>query len=368
MKLDLYYGRKFLSWFVMITVMLLTLVLLMDFSQQLGRFDGIELSLFQLFGLALLKTPGAFYEFLPLIMILTSIVLFIGLARSSELVVTRAIGRSGIRALLPPVVLALMIGALAVGLLNPIVAATTNRYKALSERYRSSEGAAAVSLTGEGLWLRQGGETGQAVIHAGNYQASGDDLVLFDVSILSYDAENKPQSRTTASQARLRNGEWILQQAKVWPLAVGLNPEVGSSRSHELRLPTTLTNDQIRETLDTSEGISVYDLPRTIEALGRAGLSTTRFQVWLQVELARPLFLVAMAMVGAAFTMRHARLGGTGMAVLTSILLGFGLYFIHNFAQILGENGQIPVLLAAWAPPVASILLTMGLLLHAEDG
>ncbi len=86
------------------------------------------------------------------------------------------------------------------------------------------------------------------------------------------------------------------------------------------------------------------------------------------VELARPLFLVAMVLVGAAFTMRHSRLGGTGVAVLTSVLLGFTLYFVHNFARILGENGQIPVLLAAWAPPVASILLTMGLLLHAEDG
>ena len=48
--------------------------------------------------------------------------------------------------------------------------------------------------------------------------------------------------------------------------------------------------------------------------------------------------------------------------------LGFTLYFIRNFAQILGESGQIPVLLAAWGPPVASILLPLGLLLHLEDG
>ena len=66
--------------------------------------------------------------------------------------------------------------------------------------------------------------------------------------------------------------------------------------------------------------------------------------------------------------MRHTRFGGTGVAVLASVLLGFGLYFVRSFAQILGENGQIPVILAAWAPPVASILLALGLLLHAEDG
>ena len=86
------------------------------------------------------------------------------------------------------------------------------------------------------------------------------------------------------------------------------------------------------------------------------------------MELARPLFLLAMVPVGAAFAMRHGRGGGTGLAVLASVLLRFGLYYIRNFAQVLGENGQIPVLLAAWAPPTASILLAWGLLLHMEDG
>ncbi|MEY8842586.1 LptF/LptG family permease, partial [Cribrihabitans sp. XS_ASV171] len=99
-----------------------------------------------------------------------------------------------------------------------------------------------------------------------------------------------------------------------------------------------------------------------------AGFNTKQHEVWLQVQLARPLFLVSMVLVGAAFTMRHVRFGGTGVAVLTAVLLGFALYFIRNFAQILGENGQIPIILAAWAPPVAALMLTFGLLLHAEDG
>ena len=73
-------------------------------------------------------------------------------------------------------------------------------------------------------------------------------------------------------------------------------------------------------------------------------------------------------MIGAAFTMRPGRLGRTGLMVLLALGLGFGLYFIRNLAQVLGENGQLPVALAAWAPPLAGILLALGLLLHAEDG
>ena len=77
---------------------------------------------------------------------------------------------------------------------------------------------------------------------------------------------------------------------------------------------------------------------------------------------------MAMVLVGAGFTMRHTRFGKTGLAVLAAIMMGFGLYYVRNFAQILGENGQIPVLLAAWAPPIASVMLALGLLLHMEDG
>ena len=43
-----------------------------------------------------------------------------------------------------------------------------------------------------------------------------------------------------------------------------------------------------------------------------------------------------------------------------AVLLGFGIYFIRNFAQILGENGQLNALAAAWVPPVASVLLALG--------
>ena len=54
--------------------------------------------------------------------------------------------------------------------------------------------------------------------------------------------------------------------------------------------------------------------------------------------------------------------------VLLALLAGFGAFFLRNFTQVLGENGQIPVLLAAWTPPVVAALLALGLLLHLEEG
>jgi len=54
--------------------------------------------------------------------------------------------------------------------------------------------------------------------------------------------------------------------------------------------------------------------------------------------------------------------------VLLALLIGFAIFFLRNFAQTLGENGQLPVYLAAWAPPFAAIFLALGVILHLEDG
>ena len=365
MILHLYFARRFAMVFLMITAVLFALVVLIDAVDQARRFGDFDLGWQRIFGLTLLNAPQTINLILPLIMILATVTLFISLARSSELIVTRASGRSALRALTAPVAVALFIGVLAVTMLNPIVAATSNRYLQLSESYRAG-GASAFSISDEGLWLRQGTEHGQTVIRA--LRSNADASVLYDVTFLTYDKNNGPVRRIEANSASLAGGVWSLSDAKSWPLAEGVNAEANAEIFETLTLPSTLTLDRIRESIGTPAAVSIYVLPEFIHQLEQAGFSPRKHKVWLQAEFARPLFLMAMVLVASAFTMRHTRFGGTGVAVLTAVLLGFGLYFIRSFAQILGENGQIPILLAAWAPPVASILLALGLLLHAEDG
>ncbi len=366
MILDRYFARRFVQSFLVIGGIFLTLMMLIDLIEQVRRHDEANLSFGQLMRLTLLNTPAAISEMLPLLMILTTIALFVGLARSSELVVTRAIGRSGIRALAAPVILALIIGGLAVSLLNPIAAATSEEYQRLSESYRNN-GGSTLSVSREGIWLRQGSATGQSVIHAKGTM-NGDQFGLRTVTITAFNPQGKPLEQIVAKQAVLDAGHWTLSQAKVWTLQDDLNPEANAVTYDTLELPTSLTRERIVDRLGQQNSVSVYDLPQLIRDLREAGFSTKQYEVWLQVQLARPIFLVSMVLIGAAFTMRHVRFGGTGIAVLTAVLLGFAIYFVRNFAQILGENGQLPILVAAWAPPLAAILLSLGLLLHAEDG
>ncbi|HEX9859173.1 MAG TPA: LPS export ABC transporter permease LptG, partial [Paracoccaceae bacterium] len=308
---------------------------------------------------------SSLYRILPLMMILSAIALFLGLARSSELVVVRAAGQSGLRFLMTPVLTALALGALMVAVLNPFVAATSKEYDALYTRYQ--RGAESVlSVSADGLWLRQGGPEGQTVIHAA--RANLDGTELFGVTFLAFDAKGLPQTRIEAAEARLVPGAWELTRAKRWPLDAA-NPEaVAGPAVDRTALPSNLTRDAIRDSFGTPSAIPIWDLPDYIAGLERAGFSARNHRVWMQMELALPLLLAAMVLIAAGFTMRHARFGKTGTMVLFALLVGFGIFFLRNFTQVLGENGQIPILLAAWSPPIVATLFAVGLLLHLEDG
>ncbi|HPE25788.1 LPS export ABC transporter permease LptG [Albidovulum sp.] len=362
MTLTFYIARRFVFMFAAIFAGFLMLMSLVEMVEQVRRFSGIGLG--QAAELAALSVPASIYRILPLIVILATVGLFLALARSSELVVIRAGGRSALVTLMAPVVTAALIGALAVAVLNPIAAGTTKAYELRSGQHGGS--ASTLSISGEGLWLRQGGPEGQTVIHAA--RANTDGTILSSVTFMTFTPDGVPARRIAAESAVLEPGGWRLSGAKEWPLAPGTNPEAEAVVTSELSLPSDLTADRIRDSFGQPATISIWDLPGFIDGLQKAGFSARAHMVWFQMELALPLLLVAMVLIGAGFTMRHVRFGRTGLMVLLAVSSGFAIFFLRNFAQVLGENGQIPVALAAWSTPVAAALLSIGLVLHMEEG
>lgn len=362
MTLNFYFARRFLAMFVWVLVAFSAILLLIDLIDQLRRNSGnIRPAVY----MALLNLPESLFQILPLLTLLSAIALFLALARSSELIVVRSAGRSGLSFLLVPSSVAFLIGLLAVAMMDPLVAATSKRYDAIqAARQHGSD--AVMSISADGLWMRQGTENQQTVIRATGGNPDGS--ALFGVTLLTFSLDGTPIERIEAQSARLEPGTWVLSSAKRWDLTQE-NPESTSSPvMPEVRVATDLTQDRIRDSFGEPSSIAFWHLPAQINALEAAGFSARTYRVWMQMEIALPLYLATMVLIAAGFTMRHARFGKTGQLVLLALLGGFGTFFLRNFAQVLGVNAQIPILLAAWGPPLAGTFLALGLLLHLEDG
>lgn len=369
MTLPLYLIRRFLRALAIVGTAFALILWFIELIEAVRR-HGAEGGLSRAAGLATLALPAQFYMILPLIVLLASITMLLGLARGSELVAIRASGRSALRMLAAPGLAALVFGGLAVMVLNPITAATAKRHAELAA---GADPAHAFSL-GEGVvWLRQSLPAttadspagGQAVIRAS--RASGDATTLFDASFLLFDREGSPIRRYDAAQATLGIGEWRLDQVKIWPLTEA-NPEAASRQEETVTLPTDLTAEGIRDGFGDPRLIPIWQLPGFIAGLEAAGFSARRHIMHLHAELSSPLMMLAMLLIAACFTMHQLRGRKTGVLVLSAFAAGLALFFLRYFAQVLGERGDLAAPLAAWTPPIAAILIALGWLLQSEDG
>lgn len=199
-------------------------------------------------------------------------------------------------------------------------------------------------------------------------RANLDGTVLTGTVFYGFDRDGAPLYRINAAEAALTEAGWQLRDAKIWDLQGSDLPEADAILAETYTVPSELTPTQIRDSFGTPSSISIWALPAFIAQLEAAGFSARNHTVWLQSELARPLSFVAMVFIGAVFTLRHTRMGRTGLMVLLAVLAGFLVYFISNLTQLMGQNGQLPIALAVWSPSVAAICLALALLLHIEDG
>ena len=176
---------------------------LLDYIELIRRGGAkIQATLSLLFEMAALKLPHTAQEVLPFAILFGTMLAFWRLTRNNELVVARAAGVSVWQFLTPAVLVALLIGIVAVTIFNPIASFTEAAYEKLEGRVLR-QGSDQLSLSNAGLWLRQSDQAGnQIIIHAG--KIASQQLVLDPVTLFFFNDSTQFTSRIDAQTARAR--------------------------------------------------------------------------------------------------------------------------------------------------------------------
>lgn len=368
--LSTYIGRQFVLSVLTVLGIMLLIIGLIELLELIRRASEAPrpVPFLIIIELALLKLPTTAEKIYPFGFLIGGMVTLSRLTRSSELVVTRAAGVSVWQFLLPGVITALLLGAVFVGIMNPIAAATVSRYDRLEAKYISGV-ASTLSISPSGLWLRQVGESGirfhedaadEYILHA--LRMDQGKLTLEHVVIFLFNKQSGFIGRIDADSAVLAPGKWTVHHAVL--SRPGLLPE----RVDEYIMPTQLTLRQIEDSFSAPETFSFWALPGFIQVLEKAGFSALRHRLHFYSLMAMPLLFAGMLLLAAVFSLRQTRRGRTGTMVIAGVASGFVLYFLTNLIYAMGGAGTLPIWLAAWAPSLIVVTIASAALLHLEDG
>ena len=153
--------------------------------------------------------------------------------------------------------------------------------------------------------MRETSDYSQVVVHANRTNASGTEL--FDLTLFQFDKEDNLEKRIYATQGRINRDYWELENAKIWSYSSKSAQEktIEFLQQPYFSVKTNLTQDQILNNFSDPRAISFWSIPNFVKKLEISGFSATRHKLFYQNEISRPFFLVAMMLIGAAFSLNE---------------------------------------------------------------
>ena len=344
-KIDRYIGQSVLMSILAVLGIILGLVFLFAFIDEMGEVEGGYGTLEALIYVTL-TLPRRVYELLPMAALIGCLIGLGTLASSSELTVMRAAGVSLgqiVWAVMKPMLLLMLFGLVLGEYVAPWAEDTAQAGRSLAQ------GQGEAQSSKKGLWHLQGRE----FIHINSVQHHG---VLLGVTRYNFDGQQVLQNTSFAQKAVYRNEQWMLHDIAT----THFYPE-HTEVTHTDQQPwnVELTPHLLSIVILEPDALSITGLWGYIHYLAEQNLNNSRYWLAFWTKVLQPMVVIALVLMAISFIFGPLRSVTLGQRVFTGVIVGFTFRIIQDLlgpaSQVFGFSPFLAIALPALACGLAGL-------------
>jgi len=284
--------------------------------------------------------PRELYKGLPLIVLVSTVFLFLSLTRARELDALKAAGISLYRTCAPILAMALLIS----------LAALVFQETALPEITVKAEEVDRVKIRGfpprhllrQGqIWYRSSDTRFLRIGLLDPAAKSLDALVLLDV-----DQEFHLLDRLDVAKAQWTPEGWQMSGGIMRRISPEGQVTTTAFQREMVAMPENV--DDFIRVHRPPETMSFFELRAYVAKLRSGGHQVGAYLVQLHSKLSFPLVHLIMALVAIPFALSSPRAGGRAVGVGVALVIAVGYWMVHAVALAFGRADLLPPVLAAW--------------------
>jgi len=342
--LDVYLLRSFVYYFLLLTIGFILLYEVFTFFELLDDIAQHRTSFVELIQYFIYLACYLFYQLAPLAALVAVLITLGVMTKNNELVAFKASGLSLYRIAVPLLITGAVLATSLVLLDDTYLPYANQRQDALRNQIKGRP--AQTFYQPNQRWIF--GENAKVY----NYDLFDPDHQLFGgLNVF----ELNPATFEVRRRIYAARGHWDAQQ-RIWILESGwirdfdhghvvrFAPFLANALS-ELNEPPSYFNREVRQYYQ----MTWWELKRYIADLGQAGFDVARLSVQLQRKISFPLIAPIIILLAIPFSILVGTRGAIG-----GLALGVGIAIVYWAAaaltEAMGAVGQLPPLLAAWAP------------------
>ena len=356
--MDRYLVRQYLVYLGIGTAIGAVLISVVDLLQTLDRFLRVKPPLTTILEHFVYRLPGELYKGLPMIVLISTVFLFLSLTRQRELDALKAAGVSLYRASLP---ILLVAGAISAG-------AVMFQETLLPDINARSEEVDRVKIRGQlprhlqrqtQIWYRSSDTRFFRMALLDPVGKSMEGLTVLDIS-----RDFRLVERLDARLAQWSSAGWQLTDGVF--RRVGPQNRIASEMFDSRLLPMPEHIDDFIQVQNAPDTMSFMELRAYVARLRDGGHRVTRYLVQLYAKLSFPLVHLIMALVAIPFALVSPRSGGRAMGIGVAIVIAAGYWVVHSVAIAFAQADLLPAALAAWTANIVFAGIGTALFLSAR--
>ena len=332
-------AREVLKNIAYVLLVLTSIFVLFDTILGASRGEYVGLGFEVVVSKALLRSPRALYDLLPLSSLTGCLLTFARLSINSEFAVMRTSGLSykKISKVLTFTALVVMAFAIFVGeVVKPRASSALTAFSLSNEA-----GELVVQTFQSGSWFKDQNKIINARYISDNYDVRG--VVVYQI-----DPDNRALEMIISSeQGRLSEvGVWSLDDVSVVAFD---NDRVIKSKLERFDIKTSITHGVVNLIATDQESLSFLDLSKYINHLEANGEDTYSYRSTQWQRVGHLAIILTLILIGPLFVSSNSRGRQPSFWVFNGVLVGVGLYFFTQLSMAVGTLGRI-------APPVYMLM------------
>jgi lipopolysaccharide export system permease protein len=335
-------------------LVLVSLALFFNFIRELDDLGEGQYGIGQVLRYLALLGPGKIVEFMPLAILLGSILSLGALANNSELIAMQASGVTRRRMLGAVLQAALVVAVISFLLADWVV--PDSEMSARKVRNLRNEQTTSFDAR-EGLWIKDEAK----VVYVGELLPNG---YARNIEIYQFDSEGGLLALIKAARAQPLGGGWELHEVTRTLLHDG---QASSEQLERLDYPGNLSHQLLQVLLIEPRQMSSRNLYAYLQFLDENRLEATVERLIFWKKMFYPMTIVIMCLLSFPFVMGSQRHSNTGQRLLIGILLGLSYFVVDQLLTQVGIYFRSYTFVIALAPNLMFITLAIYLLIGRGD-
>jgi len=348
-----------------------------DFVDELQELGQHQYTLLDALWTCLLLQGQHIYDLFPIALLIGGILALARMAQTSEFTILRTGGLGPGRALGLLGILGVSAALLMVLIGNWYVPWSEQQLSLHRAQFSKLQG---LSLGRSGAWLRErrelpGGAVHNITVNVGTANSQGDFGL---VRIFEFDDQGRLLRRLAARQAKVEpKGNAALATGSIWHLRDVVDTQwlshdllgeqaalqgrqvIAEQKRPALDWDSSLTPLVVSASVLPPETMSTASLWRYTKHLATNAQAAQRYEIEFWKKTFYPLVCLVMVALALPFAYLHARSGGMSLKIFGGIMLGISFVLINHISSHLGLLHQWQPWLAAAAPSLVYLLLSM---------